>query len=131
MISDRDDGFTLVEVLVAFAILALTLTMVFRSFGDGARGIQVSQRQAAAVALAEAKLAALGVERPLVQGVTKGVDTSGMEWRVDIQALQEFDEFARATGLQAVHVSVFVSWPATGRPARTVELSTLKFANRR
>lgn len=124
-----DDGFTLVEVLVAFAILAVTLIMVFRGVGDGARGIDTAQRSAAAIALAEAKLAALGSETPLEEGRTQGTRENGLQWRLEIAPARADDAFAEMSGLVPMRVAVAVWW--TDRPDAPVELETLKFARRR
>jgi len=49
-------GYSLIEVLVAFTILALTLTVLFRIFSGGLRNVDAAADYAMAVLVAEGKL---------------------------------------------------------------------------
>ena len=53
----RDRGFTLIEVLVAFAILAFTLAAAYGVFADASRAVASGERYGVALALAESRLA--------------------------------------------------------------------------
>lgn len=55
-VSEKDDGFTLLEVVVAVAILAIALGALFPIFGAGLGRVKYSNQRADAVALAETKL---------------------------------------------------------------------------
>ena len=58
----RQSGYTLIEVLVAFMILALALTVLMRIFSGGLRNVSVSSDYAVATLIAESRLAATAVE---------------------------------------------------------------------
>ncbi len=126
----NEHGFTLVEVLVAFAILSVTLTLIFRAFSLGTHGAQVSQQQLALVALAEAKLAGVGIESRLTPGNLAGNTASGMQWRIEATRLDAYDEFAKMSGFDVLSVSVTTTWPDRSA-VRPVVLSTVKLARRR
>ena len=57
----RSGGYTLIEVLVAFMIMAMALTVLLRIFSGGVRNIDVSSDYARAVLIAESQLAATGI----------------------------------------------------------------------
>ena len=67
-----EDGFTLLEVLVAAAILALGLASFYQAFGVGLRAEATAERQGRAVAAAENLLAELGRTGPLQDGTAAG-----------------------------------------------------------
>ena len=65
-------GFTLLEVLVAFAIAGLTLAAVLPLFGTSLRASAVVERRTAALLIAESKLAEVGATVPLRTGRSDG-----------------------------------------------------------
>ena len=81
-------GFTLLEVLVAFTILALMLTVLLRIFSEGFRGMSAAEVHAAAALHAQAALASVGAEIPVAVGDWAG-EREGFLWRVSIDLYQE------------------------------------------
>lgn len=53
----RDAGFTLIEALVALAILGVALAAVLRAYGAGFRAAERAEAQTQALLIAESKLA--------------------------------------------------------------------------
>ena len=70
-VSRRDEGFTLLEVLVALVVLATTVVAVLQLFGGGLRLARTAGDHADAALLASAKLADLE-PGPLTEGATEG-----------------------------------------------------------
>jgi general secretion pathway protein I len=70
----RQSGFTLVEVLVATAVLAIGLLAVLAAFSMATRVANISSKDTTITFLAQQKLAEIQVEDPsqLVAGVTQG-----------------------------------------------------------
>jgi general secretion pathway protein I len=81
----RDDGFTLVEVVVAIAILALMAGVIFRVNSDSIRNIHRADALADASALAQSLIAKVGTEIPLREGETRGRSGTGLQWRVQMK----------------------------------------------
>jgi general secretion pathway protein I len=81
---DQEAGFTLVEVLVAFFIAALTLTAALRVLGEGTasarRGPEAAARLEEATSLVETLLAA----PRLAPGERDGLFADGRRWRVRV-----------------------------------------------
>lgn len=85
-------GFSLLEVLVAFAILAITLGVIMRIFSMGLRNVTVGEDYTRAILLAQSKLAALGVEEPLQPGEQTGAFDEGYRWHVMVQPYDKNQE---------------------------------------
>jgi general secretion pathway protein I len=122
----RQSGYTLIEVLVAFMILALALTVLLRIFSGGLRNVSVSSDYAIATLIAESRLAAAGIDAPLRPGETSGTEGARFEWTVNVQDYQPWPGYrSAAKGLDAYRVTVTVEWPH-GDNTRSVGLSTVR-----
>lgn len=122
------DGFTLVEVLVAFAIAALGLAALMQVFATGLRSAATAENYARATMLAESRLASVGVEQPLAAGESSGDFEDGYRWRVVITPYQEAEMDAL---VEVFQVNVTVSWGEEAERARAVTLQTLRVGSER
>lgn len=120
----RTRGFTLVEVLVAFTILAFTLAAAYGVFSDASRAVATGERYGTALALAESRLAAVDAARPDEPWDDAGDFGDIYRWRVDTRILP--DGAAGPAGLEPVVVSVTVTWPSGG----PVTLETIRLRSR-
>jgi general secretion pathway protein I len=124
-------GFTLIEVVVAFIILALSLGVLLQVFSTGLRNVRVSEAYTMAALLAESKLAAVGIEEPLTAGATAGVFDDRFRWRLDVQPYEPDRAEGPAEGgegpVRAYEVVVTVSWNEANEE-RSVSLTTLRLA---
>src|SRR5438309_6763718 len=84
MLISRDNGFTLLEVLVALAIAALALIAMFRAGGEGLVAVGTASRYEEALQRAQSHLAAVGRDAALLQGDSEGEDGGGFRWRLRI-----------------------------------------------
>ncbi len=127
-------GFSLLEILVAFSILALTLGVLMQIFSGSLRNAEMAHDQAQAVALAQSLLAAAGIETPLTAGETSGQAGNKFRWLLQAQLFHEEPQtavVAPATGasprLELWEVKVEIHWggdSATTR--RSFSLSSLR-----
>ena len=122
-------GFSLLEVLVAFIILALALGVLMRIFSGGLGNIGLAEHYSKAVAIAEIKLAAVGVESPLTEGENSG-EEQGYAWRTSVRRYaEETSPVEPATLLLDLYeVEVIVNWDDSTKP-RGVRLVSLRAAN--
>ena len=121
----RDQGFTLIEVLVAFAILALTFTALVRIFGSGLTAADRVARERAAILLARSQLANAGVETPLTLGASDGEGAEGYRWHVAVEPDPSTAALPSLPLLRRINVTV--SWAEGGRE-RSLSLATLRLA---
>jgi general secretion pathway protein I len=120
--SDRN-GFTLVEVLVAFAILALTLVVLLQAFGGGLRAVGTSERYLMATMLARSVLDDVGIETPIMAGETSDDVGDGYRWTTRIAQSRTVAPMKDGNQLQVPYeVQVEISW--NGKPV--VALTTLR-----
>ncbi len=120
-------GFSLLEVLVAFVILALVLAVLMRIFSGGLRNIGAAEGYSQAVAIAESKLAAIGVDAPLAEG-TSADKENAYSWQVAVQ--REEAGTPALEGVQPVElyrIEVTVTW-GEAPAARSVRFVTLRAA---
>jgi len=129
MISNRHRaGYTLIEVLVAMVILALSLTVLLRIFSGGLRNISVSEDYARAILIAEAKLESTGTESVLAPGSSDGIAGQKFRWTQTIEAYLPYSGIGTIqVPLDAYTVTIEVQWPHADR-MRRVSLSGIKLA---
>ncbi|NOQ12860.1 MAG: prepilin-type N-terminal cleavage/methylation domain-containing protein [Methyloprofundus sp.] len=129
--SSHQQGFSLLEILIAFSILALSLGILLNIFSGGLRRTIVSEEYQQAVIIAQSKLAAAGVESELEDADGQGKIQEKYAWSVraqplDIEKIGLDDEKTRLSPYQ---VTVRVEWSA-GKNDRQVELTTIKLSKK-
>ena len=121
------DGFTLFETLVALAMLAIGLGAFYRAIAGGAWGENRIARAETGLHIAEAKLAAAGIEHKLVAGTQSGEEPGGYRWTVTVNRYENGLDLPPASGPVAFEVTAQVTWAGSANFSRpTVQLTTLK-----
>ena len=134
---DRETGFTLVEVLVAFAILSIALLALFSGLSTALFGDRRAEFTRIALRLARAELETAGVSSPLAPGGTTGRFENGMEWKLSVQPYP----LASPNAIPGYWVKIIVGPPSLSSPpsfasalggyvtpTSSVTLTTLKLA---
>lgn len=120
-------GFSLLEVLVAFTILAMLLGALFQVFGGGLRAARVGDDYTRATIIAQSRLAAMGAELPIQEGVMSGSTDEKFDWRVSARSYAD-PELPAEDGLpRPLQVDVEVFWEEGGSP-RSVSLTSVMLA---
>ncbi len=129
MRSDRQlEGYTLIEVLVAMMILAMSLTVLFRIFSTGLLNVDVSADYARAVIVAETQLAAAGLDAELRQGQAEGAVDEQFYWLRTVENYVLTGQSAdQEMPVSAFLVTVAVEWEHRGR-TRQVSLNSIRLA---
>lgn len=121
----RQGGFSLLEVVVAFAILALSLGLLLQIFSRALTATSLSGDYSRAVALAEARLNAVGVDIPLAPGSYSGDPETGLSWQVFIEPFAPKNT-PWELPLEAFLVTAVASWGDDTYEHRQISLSTLR-----
>jgi len=118
--STAQQGFTLIEVLVAFMILTLSLSVLFRIFSGGLNNVAVAGNYAQAVLVAESQLAVIGRSEPLLVGQSYG-ESERFRWRRTIESYMPWeDDTALTVPVSGYHVTVEVNWTHNGRDQQII-----------
>jgi general secretion pathway protein I len=122
-------GFSLLEVLVAFVILALTLSVMMRIFSGGLGNAALSEDYTRALLLAESRLAELGAQP--VEGEAQGEFDGKYRWHSLVRPwADEPDESgmeAPPLPVKLMEIEVRVAWgEESGGRQREIGLSALR-----
>jgi general secretion pathway protein I len=125
-------GFSLLEVLVAFVILSLVATALFRLFGGALNNASAADDYSRAALLAESVLAETAAG-PLREGATQGsVDEGRMRWSARIASYTapgvnpDIERQSEAMQTRLYRVAVEVAFPGAAGGERKFELATLR-----
>ncbi len=123
-------GFSLLEILVAFAILTLSLGVLLNIFSGGVRRAAVSEEYQHAITIAQSKLASVGVDEELRSGEIDGVIEDKYNWSVRTEIFNIDDDIDQDTlPVDPYQVTVTVEWEA-GKDFRHIELTTLRLSKK-
>jgi general secretion pathway protein I len=119
-------GFSLLEILVAFSILAVSLGIILKIFSSGLQSTQVAENYTLAVTIAESLLAKTGEDKKLALGETRGQTHERFNWLVQVTeiAAEIIPPLPDSFTQQVVHINVTVSWNTD--PPRSIRLTTVK-----
>jgi len=133
----RPRGFSLLEVLVAFVILSLVVTALFRLFSGALGNASAADNYSRAVLVAESVLAEAAATQPLREGSLQGsADNDRIAWVSKVVAWDPADgnpDLQRAsetmpTRLFRVTAEVTFDGPTGGK--RVIELATTRIGAR-
>ena len=116
-------GFSLLEILVAFAIAAMALGMLYRVSGNNARQASNLAQHERAMILAQSLLAAHAVVP--AQGLHETGQAAGYGWTVDSRPYPTAVNNAAPQAARLHEVRIDVAWQ-DGDVQRTFELSSLR-----
>ena len=128
----REQGFTLIEVVVAFVMLALVLATSFQIFSTGLARVGDIDDYSTALSIARSQLSQATIGEVLQQGTTSAATSDRkFHWTVAVAAFEEgVDPRAQpTTPFLLYNVSVRVAWQGTVTE-RHVDLSTLVLGRR-
>ena len=119
-------GFTLLETLVALAVLAMVLGVIYQIFGTSLRNMQYAKDYSHAQMLAESKLAELSKGLPVRAGAWEGEFNEKYSWQMDVAKLPAVDEEGGDV-IEKYQIDFAVSWNA-GKQQQAISLRTYRLA---
>jgi general secretion pathway protein I len=130
-------GFSLIEVLAAFVILALVATALFRLFGDSLRNASVAEDWSRALLVAESRLEEAAAVQPLREGSERGADATGLvQWESRVTPYDapdvdpDLERASEALATRMYRVTVDVRFTGANGRERTFSLATVRVGPR-
>jgi len=127
----REQGYSLIEVIVAFAVLALALTLLLGTLSGGVRQVRESADAGRAALHAQSLLDTLGIDESLTPGRSKGeFDEGRYQWELNIAPWLDSGRVSPALDGNAprlLELHLAVSWGEAG-PTQRWQVQTLRLA---
>lgn len=118
-----ESGFTLLEVIIALAILSIGFALAMELLAAGVRSAKASEDYTVAVLLARQKMVEVTGTTFLKGSAEQGEFGGGVRWASEIQPLPQDEELPA----QLYQVRVRVAWPGR-RGEKSLDLYTLRMA---
>jgi general secretion pathway protein I len=136
-ISRPQRGFSLIEVLVAFVILALVATALFNLFSVSLNNVSAAEEWSRALTVAESRLDAATVAQPLREGSESGNTADGrVQWTATVAPYigpavdPELEAASQAIATRLFRISVEVKYTGGDGKSRTLSLSTVRLGRK-
>lgn len=133
----RPRGFSLLEVLVAFVILALVATALFRLFSASLGNASAAEDWSRALLLAESQLDSAAAAQPLRVASDRGADDTGrIQWETRVEPYTapdvspELQTASDALATTLYRVTTDVTFPGVAGGERKLSLATVKLGQR-
>jgi len=140
--SRRAAGFTLLEVMLAFVVFALSFATVLEIMAASMRSVSRASDDTEVALLAQTLMDQVGIEIPVEEGAYSGTSMDRYNWNLGISLYDASDEpdkvgmstaeLAELSGIELYRVDLDVDWES-GQRERTLHFSTIQsvLANRR
>jgi general secretion pathway protein I len=124
----RNRGFTLIEIVVAMAILGVGLIVIIELFSGGLRLGRISEEYTQAVGLARMKLEEIFLAEQLKEGSEQGEFNKDFRWqvgvkKVDLLPVEKGLEFKPPVEFYQIKVNIF--WKS-GSKERSTEIESFR-----
>jgi general secretion pathway protein I len=130
-------GFSLLEVLVAFVILALVVTALFRLYGGAMSNASAADDWTRALLVAQSRLELAAAIDPMRERTDSGSEDGGrITWTSTVAAWVPPDadpdlvQASQTMPTRLYRISVVVTFPGAGDHTRSVSLSTVMIGAR-
>jgi general secretion pathway protein I len=120
-------GFTLIEGLAAFAILALTLTQLLSALGGATTNESRADFLLRATRQGQSQLDSLGLDAPIAQGETSGAYEDGLLWTLTVEPHRTVKSPLSGTSVASYWAQLAIRRPsAPGAKRESITLTALK-----
>lgn len=129
MIRQRAQGFTLIEVIASFTILAMTFMVVLEILSNSSRNTIKSSEQTKLALLAQSKMDEVGILIPVEETSESGEFDNDISWQIDITPYEvSYDGDAEMdfAPVELFKVQLVISWVDGLGKNREAVFTTLK-----
>lgn len=123
-------GFTLLEVVVAMAIVGLGVVTLFEIFSLGLRLGTKSSERTQAVAYSRQAIDEFLTRRTVNEGVSEGSFGEKYRWRLQVKPLQEHGQLSSSTGWDLKEITLKMRFQER-EGEKEVEMKTLRLVKKK
>jgi len=124
----RENGFTLLETLVALSVLAISLGVMYQVFSSALQGSTLADDYAQASMYADSHLAEISKKVHLLPGVSEGSYSEKYNWKLEIQPLDGSNSRSVVETIKRYQVVLNVYWRAK-KGQRSIRATTFRLAS--
>jgi len=116
-----NNGFTLLEVLLAFVVFALSFTIVMEILTGSMRNTVRAREYTEVALIAQSVMDQIGLDFPLEQGANYSGESGDYHWEVSVGLYEDVVEnthgieLGELTGIEFLQIDLVISW---GEPPR-------------
>ncbi|WP_020560379.1 type IV pilus modification PilV family protein [Thiofilum flexile] len=125
-------GFSLLEVLVAFVVMGLVIGTLLQLYGTAMRSVALADEMSYALLAAESQLARVGRDIKVEKGSESGsIESSDYRWSIDmapVELMEEQESFSLS--VEPFKVVVTIEWESDGKE-RSYTLTSIRFGERK
>lgn len=126
-------GFTLLEVMLAFVIFALSFSTVLEIMAGSMRSVKRASEDTEVALFAQSIMDLVGTEIPIEEGEFSGAGMDRYQWRLgiylydatDVDTQTQTQVLAEMSGIELYWVDLDIDWD-TGRRQRNAHFSTIR-----
>jgi len=130
-------GFTLLEVMLAFVIFALSFATVLEIMAGSMRSVRRASDDTEVALFAQSIMDLVGTEIPIAEGQYSGMGMDRYQWQLGLSLYDSGGEdvgtmeLAELSGIELYRVDLDIDWD-TGRNQRDLHFTTIRsiLANR-
>ena len=121
----KANGFTLIEILVAVSLLAISLVVILQLFSGGLKSGKVSDEYTRGIFHAREIMEEILLLDAVEEGVSEGEFEDEFRWKADLVRLEQREEEAGRLPFDTFTIAVEVSWGNEGHE-KHLRLDSLK-----
>ncbi|HDZ91572.1 MAG: type II secretion system protein [Deltaproteobacteria bacterium] len=123
-------GFTLIEILVAISVLAISLVVILQLFSGGLKSVRLSNQYTRAIFYAREKMEELLLTEGLEPGTLDGGSEDSLRWTAQVVLVEPDEEDGPELPFDTLKITLQVMWEE-GEKEKRFQISTLKVVEKR
>ena len=129
-----DRGFTLIEILVAISVLAISLVVILQLFSGGLKSVRLSDQYTRAIFYGREKmeeiLLMVDLEAGSQEGSQEGESEDLLRWRAEIVLIEPEEEEVSELPYDTLGIVLEVMWQE-GEKEKHFQISTMKVVEKK
>ncbi len=125
----QQQGFTLIEIIAAFTILAMTFMVVLEILTNSSANTMKSSERTEIALQASSKMAEIGITIPIEEGGESGEFDNGHRWDISMRPYDisyEGDTVMDFAPIELYYITLTIRWDHDGYQERAAEFTTLR-----